>query len=303
MGQFAAITGRNLKLYFRDRAAVFLSLLSMFIVIALMVFFLGDLNVESITEVLEQFKGRDAARDKENAKLLVLSWTCAGILSINAVTVTLSAYSVMIKDKTSGKLNAIYSAPVSRMAITAGYSAAAWVASVCVCLFTLFIIEIYSMTQGLAPFCAVTHLKLFGMIFINSFVYVSFMYLLAAFIKTESAWSAIGTIVGTLVGFLGGIYVPVGTLAQVVVRIMKCTPVLYGTAMFRDVMTEDILHTTFLDIPDPVIAKYREAMGIDLSLFGKQISFAQELLLLLFCGMILLVISAVVLACRKKTDR
>ncbi len=101
MEQFFAITGRNLKIYFRDKGAVFFSLLSMIIVICLMLFFLGDMNVESITEILEQFPGRDAAADEKNAELLILSWTCAGIISINAVTVTLSVHSAVIKDRGS----------------------------------------------------------------------------------------------------------------------------------------------------------------------------------------------------------
>ena len=126
MEQFLAITGRNMKIYLRDRGAVFFSLLSTFIVIGLMVFFLGDMNIEAITGILEEFPGRDAARDEENAKLLVLSWTSAGILAINAVTVTLSVLSGMIKDKASGRLNSIYTAPVSRLTIAAGYIAAAW---------------------------------------------------------------------------------------------------------------------------------------------------------------------------------
>ena len=86
----------------------------MIIVIGLMVFFLGDMNVDAITNLLAEFHERDTAADAQNAKLLVLVWTCAGILSINAVTVTLSAYSVMIKDRVGGKLSSIYTAPVNR---------------------------------------------------------------------------------------------------------------------------------------------------------------------------------------------
>ena len=48
MRQFITLTGRNLKLYLRDKGAVFFSLLSMLIVIGLMVFFLGDMSVNSI---------------------------------------------------------------------------------------------------------------------------------------------------------------------------------------------------------------------------------------------------------------
>ena len=86
MEQFKAITVRNLRLYFRDKGSIFFSLLSMIIVIGLMVFFLGDMNIDSITELLGEFPGRDAAADADNARRLVLAWTCAGILSINAVT-------------------------------------------------------------------------------------------------------------------------------------------------------------------------------------------------------------------------
>lgn len=112
MAQFMAIMGRNLKMYFRDKGAVFFSLLSMFIVIGLMVFFLGDMNIEGITGFLADYPGRDATKDAKNAELLILTWTFAGIISINAVTITLGVYSVMIKDRVNGKLNSIYTAPV-----------------------------------------------------------------------------------------------------------------------------------------------------------------------------------------------
>lgn len=303
MEQFAAMTGRSLKIYFRDRGAVFFSLLSMLIVIGLMVFFLGDINTEDIIKLLGQFPGRDAQADEKNAALLVLSWTCAGILSINAVTVTLAVYSVMIKDKVTGKLNSIYTAPVSRTAITAGYMAAAWIASVLVCTITLFITEIYGVIQGLEAFSAGTHLQLFSMIMINSFVYASLMYLIAVIAKTEGAWSGIGTVVGTLVGFLGGIYVPIGTLSATIGTVMKGTPVIYGTAMFRSVMMEGILDTAFMDIPEEVISEYRRIMGIDLVLFDRNIGITEELLLLFFSGMILLGVGVFVLKYGRRTDR
>lgn len=298
-----AITGRNLKLYFRDRGAVFFSLLSMLVVICLMVFFLGDMNIESITELLGQFPGRDMQADRKNAELTVLAWTCAGILSINAVTVTLAAYSVMIKDRTTGKLNSIYTAPVSRTVIAAGYVAAAWADSVLVCGITLFLTEVYCVVKGLAVLSFAVHMQLFGMILLNSFVYAAFMYVPAVLVKTEGAWSGMGTVVGTLVGFLGGIYIPVGTLSDTIGKMMKCTPVLYGASMFRKVMTGKIVRETFNGIPDEVILKYRTAMGIDLELAGKNIGAAQEGMLLFVCGCVLLAAGVAILKYGKRTDR
>ena len=303
MEQFKAITVRNVRLYFRDKGSIFFSLLSMIIVIGLMVFFLGDMNIEGITELLEQFPGRDAAEDADNAKKIVLSWTCAGILSINAVTVTLAVYSVMIKDRVNGKLSSIYTAPVSRLAITAGYIAAAWAASVFMCILTLAISEIYDMAKGLEVFSLMTHVKLLGMIMVNSFTYASFMYLIALIAKTEGAWNGIGTVIGTLVGFLGGIYIPIGTLSDTVGNIMKCTPIIYGTAMFRSVMTKDIVDTTFAGVPEEITEEYRKVMGICLKVGKRQLGITEEWLILLMCGILFLGIGVWVLTHSRKTDR
>ena len=303
MEKFLVMTGRNLKNYFRSKGAIFFSLLSMLIVICLMVFFLGDMQVESIVEILNQFPGRDGIADEKNAELLVLSWTCAGIISINAVTVTLSVYSTMIKDRATGKLNSIYTAPIGRMAIAASYVASAWTASVLVCGLTLIITEIYGVIKGLEPFTFGVHMQLIGMIMVNSFTYATVMYFLAVISKTESAWSGLGTVVGTLVGFLGGIYIPIGSLSESIGNVMKCTPVIYGTAMFRSVMSKGIIDTTFTDLPDEVTAGYRAVMGIDLELFGREVSVMEEGILIVIFGAVFLVIGAGMLKYGKKSDR
>ena len=302
MEQFMAITKRNFKIYFRDKGTIFFSVLSMLVVIGLMVFFLGDMNVESITRILGEFPGRDAGVDEKNAELLVLSWTFAGIISINAVTVTLAAYSVMIKDRESGKLNSIYTSPISRTVITAGYVAAAWLASIMVCVLTLIVTELYGVLKGLEIFSFATHLQLLGMIMINSFVYAAFMYLLAMLAKTEGAWNGLGTVIGTLVGFLGGIYIPIGALSELIGNMMKCTPILYGTAMFRSVMTQEIVETTFQGIPEEVVSEYCAMMGITLQVFGKEIGITEEWLLL-FCGILFLIIGVCMLKYSRKSDR
>ena len=148
MTGFSELVKRNLRVYFRDRSAVFFSLLSMVIVIALMLFFLGDMNIDSLTNILSVFPGRDAEQDKADAEMLVLVWTAGGIISINAVTVTLAVLSSMIKDRTSGVLNSIYTAPISRLAISASYVTASWAASVIICTITLAITEIYCIING-----------------------------------------------------------------------------------------------------------------------------------------------------------
>ncbi len=77
--------------FLRDRGAVFFSLLSMLIVLMLMGVFLGNMNEEHVVYLLEEYGGiRDIPLDEAHAKELVQYWTLAGILVVNAVTVTLT---------------------------------------------------------------------------------------------------------------------------------------------------------------------------------------------------------------------
>lgn len=303
--QFYELVKRNMRIYLRDKGAVFFSLLSMLIVIALMLFFLGDMYIEDIISVLSELPNRDAASDKTNVTVLILQWIAAGIVGINAVTVTLAVYSAMIKDRSEGRLSSIYTAPVSRLAIASGYVIAAWICSVIICVLTLLISEIYCIIKGGEPYTLAAHFKLLGMIAVNSFAYAAIMYLVAIIVKTEGAWSGIGTVIGTLVGFIGGIYIPIGSYSDGIAAVIKCFPVIYGTKMFRSVMTESAEAAVFGNISQEFfdLGKFREEMGTVLEFFGTEVSNLACTVILLICGIIFLIAGALVTKYIKKSDR
>ena len=137
----------------------------------------------------------------------------------------------------------------------------------------------------------------------NSFAYASLMYPLALIVKSEGAWSGFFTVIGTLVGFLGGIYIPIGSLADSISGVMKCTPIIYGTSMFRKVMTKSILDSTFQGVPVDIVDEYREIMGIQLRVADYTLTLRDEWLILLACGIIFLVIGMCLLKYEKKMDR
>jgi multidrug/hemolysin transport system permease protein len=135
-------------------------------------------------------------------------------------------------------------------------------------------------------------LKLFGMIAANSFTYAALMYLAAVLVKTQGAWSGIGTVVGTLVGFLGGIYLPIGSLAENIGTILKCTPVIYGAKMFRSVMTEEICRVIFDGTPKTLQAEYLDAMGVRMDFLGVSVSDASCVMILLVSGIVFMALGA-----------
>ncbi len=297
------LTKRNIRVYFRDKGAVFFSLLSMLIVIGLMMFFLGDMYIDELTSMLSSLPGRDTSADEANVTVLILQWIAAGILGINAVTITLAVYSTMIRDRSEGRLNSIYTAPVSRLTISVSYILSAWICSVIICVITLAIAEIYCIMQGGEPYSVIAHLKLLGAIMANSFTYAALMYLVAMLAKTQSAWSGLGTVIGTLVGFLGGIYLPIGNFSEGIATGIKCLPVIYGAKIFRSIMTADAEAAAFKGAPDIMISEYRSALGTDLEFFGKDVSDLAAVAVLIIFGASFMAIGAVVTKYMRKSDR
>ena len=140
MMKFISLTRRNCLVFLRDRAAVFFSLLATLIVLMLMGVFLGNMNEESVVNLLKEYGGvRDAALDQAHARGLVQYWTLAGILVVNAVTVTMSVIGNRVTDISEGKLASLYSAPVNRSMIALSYVVSAVLIGIFMCVLTLAI--------------------------------------------------------------------------------------------------------------------------------------------------------------------
>lgn len=298
-----ALLLRNMKIYLRDRGAVFFSLLSMLIVLALMLLFLGSMNSDTIVGLLETYGGvRDAEADRANADHLVLVWALAGILLVNCVTVTMTVMGNLIHDEEEGKLASFYIAPVSRARITLGYILSAWIIGTGMSLVTLLLGNLLLIGKG-GGIPAKTCLMLAGMILANSFLYAAFSYLLTLFVHSSGAWNGLLTVCGTLVGFLGGIYLSMEMLPKKVSAAMKALPVLHGASMMRRVSVQEALTETFLGLPSEVMEGYSEGMGITVSVNGEILSVSMQLLFVVLLGIGITVLSALISMRRAGRDR
>jgi multidrug/hemolysin transport system permease protein len=113
MNTALSLTYRNLKLFFRDKASVFFSLLSMLIIVMLYALFLGKIQVQNIEE--------SVGKAIPGAERLVNSWIFAGILAVGTVTVSLGAYGTMVDDVHSGRIKDFFVSPIRRSQLVAGY--------------------------------------------------------------------------------------------------------------------------------------------------------------------------------------
>lgn len=300
MSEVLYLCKRNMLVFMRDYGAVFFSVLSMLIILLLQVVFLGEMNVEGVLWALSEYGGvRDVAVDERNAEYLVNLWTLAGILIVNTVTVTLTVMQIMVRDEVKGQLASFYVAPVKRIKIAFSYILASGSIGSGMSFLTFLIGQGYLAFQGNPLFPIVVFLKVLGIVLLNAFVYAAIGYLLALFVHSESAWGGLLTVIGTLVGFLGGIYLPVSQLSEGVVNVLKCLPILHGTAMMREVLTKEALKETFAGVSEIVSNQYAKELGITLWNGKVQISMEKQISILLFYGIITIIVAAVI--CKRRT--
>lgn len=295
---------RNIYIYIRDRSAVFFSLLSMIVVIGLMVLFLGNTNRDNVVYLLEQYGGqRDSTNDLKNATNLIQVWTIAGLLVVNSLTVSLTMIGIMIQDEARNKIESFYVAPIKRSKMAIGYVLAAMSMASIICILTLAISQVFLYFTDSTVFTWEQIIKMIAIIIGNVFVYSSMLFLLAVFVHSLNAWSALGTLLGTLVGFIGAIYIPMGVLPESVQSVLKYLPILHGVSLMRKVCTEIALNNTFVGLPSDVSAEYQRYMGITVEYDNHFASAGFQITFLLLCGIIALILSGILMKKREVADR
>ena len=228
-----AFAKRNLKLYFRDKSAVFFSLLAVIISIGLYVLFLGDVYTKEIS-------GNDGMTGY--AREIMDNWVMAGTIAAAGITVSLGVLGTVIEDRARKITKDFYVSPMKRSAMTAGYIICAYVVSVFMTMFTFLLSQMYMKLDGGSFLAAERIPKLLGVLLITDFAATGMMaFFVSLFQSSLQAYSSASTVVGTLVGFIMGIYLPIGMYPSFVQWIIKCFPISHGAVLLRKIMMEEVM--------------------------------------------------------------
>ncbi len=241
---------RNLKLFFRDKTAVFFSLLSILIIIGLYAIFLGDLWLSGS---LEQLKDAD---------ILMNSWLVAGILAVAPLTTSLGAFGVMIDDKVKKISKDFNASPVKKSSIVAGYIGSSFTIGTIMSLITAVLTQLYMVAKGGKLLTLTEYAEVFFLILLTTMACTSIVSFIVSFFKSHSAFSTATTIIGTLIGFLTGIYLPMGSLPEAVQTVIKAFPVSHGAMLFRQIIMREAMEISFEGIPAQYLAEFKTNVGV-----------------------------------------
>jgi multidrug/hemolysin transport system permease protein len=230
------ITRRNLRLFFRDRAAVFFSLLSALILIGLYGLFLGNQQVDALQQQLPHASGGDI-------RAFVVAWVFAGVAMITTLTTSLSSLSQLVEDASTGRFRDFLVSPVRRLELILGYLLSGFVISVLVTSVTVIAGELYLAITGGSVMTPLEMLTCFGYICLSSGAFVAISAFAVTFVPSPQAFTAVATIVGTLVGFLAGAYIPPGVLPSGVVNVIQALPFAQSALLLRQPLTHGALAT------------------------------------------------------------
>ncbi|ARJ38284.1 ABC transporter [Sporosarcina ureae] len=273
---------RNVLLYFRDKSAVFFSLLAVFILIALYVFFLGDLIADGVP-------------DFPAKHWLLLSWIIAGIVTVTSVTTTLGAFSVMVNDQATNAYKDFRVTPIKQSVLLGGYIISSLSIGFLMCSMTLLVANAMLFATGEPVLSFIQIIQSVGVIFLAVLTAGSMISLLVIFFKTSPAFAAASTVIGTLVGFLTGIYIPIGTLPAYLQSLIHIFPISHIAALLRQILMDAPMAEAFAQAPVEVKESFQLNMGVFFKVNGWQISPFVSVVYLLLITIIFFILSVSVM--------
>lgn len=241
-------TKRNLSVFFKDKASVFFSLLSVFIIIGLYALFLGDVMTASV--------------DVPGARFLMDSWIMSGLLAVTSFTTTMGVFGFIVDDRAK-KINKDFTvSPIKNRSIIGGYILSAMVVGVLLSVLALVFAEAYIMAYGGSMLSFIQAVKVFLLILLSTVANSSIVLFIVSFLKSNNAFATASTIIGTLIGFITGIYMPVGSFPEIVQWVIRLFPVSHAAVLFRQVMMETPISESFSGAPQAALTEFKNQLGI-----------------------------------------
>lgn len=282
-----AFMKRNLKLFFRDKSGVFFSLLAVFIIIGLYTVFLGDVWLSDLHGI-------------KQAQQLMNEWLIAGLLAVSSVTATMGAFGVMVDDRAKKIYKDFYASPVSRAGITGGYLASAFLVGVVMSVLTLLLGQAYLLLSGGGWFSPAVWCKLLFLLLLSGVTNTALVGFIVSLIKSQGAFATASTIIGTLIGFLTGIYLPVGSLPDAVQMIVKLFPVSHAASLLRKVIMEQTVQEAFSGAPHQAAESFQESMGVVYKIGGVTVTAWMSVAILAGTAVLFYLLAVINLSSKRK---
>lgn len=267
MKTFLALTKRNMKLFFKDKGMLLVSMITPAILLVLYATFLANVFRDS-------FVGGFPEGLKIDEKLidgLVAGQLISSLLAVTPITVAFNCNMRAVSDKMDGVVNDMYVSPVKKSTIALSYFFGT--------LITTLIVGFAAAALGLIYVAAMGWYLSFGdvmLLFADVLILSTFGTVLSSiinvFVSTQGQMTAVGTIISAGYGFICGAYMPISQFGSGLQKALAFLPGTYGTALVRNHSLNGALRElTKLNIPDAAIEGIRDSVDCNLYFFDTKV--------------------------------
>lgn len=266
-----------MRVFFRDRSAVFFSLLSPLILFLLYFLFLGNTQLANLKDSLPHI-------DDDKLLLFLNSWLYAGIIMTTAVTTGLAALGVFVNDRESGRFTDFAVSPIPRWKVVVSYLLATVGIAAVITTIVYIAAQAHLVLQGASMPTLLELVQIVGRYLLVAFSFAALSSLAVTFIKSNAAFTSLSIIVGTGIGFVAGIYVPLGVLSASIANVLNTLPFAQAAVLLREPFVAAPLERIGEGQPIQVVENLVDTYGLHIVIGGYTFTASGIVLLLAAIG-------------------
>ncbi len=279
---------RNIKLFFKDKAMFFTSLITPIILLVLYATFLGNVYRDSFVMSLPN----GITLDEKLLNGLVGGQLVSSILAVSCVTVAFCSNFLMVQDRANGTVRDLSVSPVKAQTLAFSYYIATIISTLIVCLsacaicitYIAFIGWYLSFADVLLILADIVILVLFG---------TALSSVIGFFMSTQGQISAVGSIISSTYGFVCGAYMPISQFSDGLQKVISFLPGTYGTSLLRNHALGGAFRELEKILPAEVVEMMRDAIDCNLYFFDNKVP--QMIMLAILCASVAVLVITYIL--------
>lgn len=258
-------TMRNLKIFLKDKANIFFALLSPLIVLGLYILFLGRIQTDGLLSALQEM---GVSGGEKEIRSFADCWMLSGVMASACITVPLCACGVMVQDRNRGIRADLAASPVPGWMPPAAYFFSVVAAGLIIGFAVLVICLVWLAATG-SWFLSVTDvLVLLGTLVLSVLSSSTLLVFVVGFLRTEGAFTGLNVILGTVIGFLIGAYMPLSVFPTGVQYVTLFVPGSYSAGIFRNCFMNGALDNIAQNISPEFADALASQYALKLNFFG-----------------------------------
>ena len=284
MRAFCVLLKRNIKLFFKDKAMFFTSLITPLILLVLYSTFLLNVYKDSfMLSIPPMFKVDENIIDG-----IVGGQLTSSLLAVSCVTVAFCSNMLMVQDKVTGARRDLNTTPVNASTLSLSYYLACLVSTLIVCFIALGACLIYLAIT--AWYLTVADVLLMCL---DVFLIVMFGTALSSvinfFLSSQGQISAVGSIISSCYGFICGAYMPISSFSESLQKVIMFLPGTYGTSLIRNhAMRGGFEALADAGLADKAIKEMKDAVDCNIYFFDNKVQTSTMFIVLIATVLVLI---------------